>query len=314
MKIYRNNIAKPGYLKLYLNGEFDNRIELLKKNLTECSLCPRGCKIDRSMGHVGFCKAPLKTTIAFYKRHSGEEPPISGKRGSGVIFFTHCTANCVFCQNFYFSQKKTGFIITDEELARVMLRIKKWGCHNINLVTPTQYLPQIISALKIAIKDGLDIPLVFNSSGYESLTTLKLLDGIVDIYLPDMKYSDDSVAKKLSNFENYVKFNREAIIEMYKQVGTLELDRRGIAKSGLIIRHLILPDNMAGTEEILKFISGGISKNVHISLMDQYSPDYKASKFSRINKSISKREYDKAIGLFNEYGLQNGWIQEHLGA
>ncbi|MBM3253341.1 MAG: radical SAM protein [Candidatus Omnitrophica bacterium] len=303
---------KPGYLALYLNGELNKRIELLKKNLSKCILCPRNCKVNRMNGELGFCRASSKITIAFYKRHFGEEPPISGEQGSGVIFFSNCTGRCVFCQNFYFSQRKTGFEITEEMLAKLMLRIKRWGCHNINLVTPTQYLPQIISALKMAIENGFDIPLVFNSSGYESLEVLKLLEGIIDIYLPDMKYSNDVIAKELSNFTGYVKANRGTVLEMFRQVGILQLNKKGVARKGLIIRHLILPDDMAGTEKTLKFISKNLSKEVHVSLMDQYFPEHAASKFNRINRTITQEEYQNAIRLFYECGLQNGWIQEHI--
>lgn len=305
-------MEKPIYLKLYTSGELDKRTALLKKNLTECTLCPRNCKVDRVSGKLGFCRASSKIRVAFYKKHFEEEPPISGRNSSGVIFFSNCTGRCVFCQNFYFSQQKTGFEITEEELARIMLRIKRWGCHNVNLVTSTQYLPQVLSALKIAIKDGFDIPLVFNSSGYESLETLKLLDGIIDIYLPDMKYSDDAIARELSGFENYVQINREAVSEMFRQVGILKLDNKGIAKRGLIIRHLILPGDSAGSGKILKFISENLSKEVHISLMDQYFPEYNAPRFNRINRAIFEEEYQSVISLFYEYGLENGWIQEHI--
>ncbi len=305
-------MEKPDYLKLYASGELDKRIALLKKNLTECTLCPRNCKVNRAMGRLGFCRASSKIRVAFYKRHFGEEPPISGENGSGVIFFSNCTGRCAFCQNFYFSQRKTGFEIREEDLAKLMLRIKRWGCHNINLVTPTQYLPQIISALKLAIESGFDIPIVFNSSGYESLNTLKLLDKIVDIYLPDMKYSNDVIAKELSGFENYVEINRDAVFEMFRQVGTLQLHNKGIAKRGLIIRHLILPDEMAGTRETLKFISKNLSREVHVSLMDQYFPEYKAQEFTKINRGITNDEYQNAINLFYEYGLKNGWMQEHI--
>ncbi|MFH0839232.1 MAG: radical SAM protein [Candidatus Omnitrophota bacterium] len=305
-------MKKPSYIKLYASGELDERIKALKKNLTECVLCPRCCKVNRVSGTSGFCKASPKVTIASYKKHMWEEPPISGTRGSGVIFFTHCTARCVFCQNFYFSQLNTGFELTEKELARIMLRIKKWGCHNINLVSPTQYLPHIISALKIAIQEGLDIPLLFNSGGYESVETLQLLDGIIDIYLPDMKYSNDTIAHKLSAFKDYVSSNRSAVSEMFRQVGILELDEDKTAQKGLIIRHLVLPGGMAGTKETLEFIAKNISKEAHISLMDQYFPEYNAWKYKEMNRAISKEEYKSAIDYFHECGLENGWIQEHM--
>ncbi len=298
---------KPHFLKLYSSGELNKRIGLLTKNLSKCSLCPRNCKVGRN-SKLGFCRADTSIHIAFYKRHFGEEPPISAKNGSGVIFFTNCTARCVYCQNYYFSQKKTGYKVSPKDLAHIMLRFKEWGCHNVNLVSSTQYLPQIVSSLKIAIEGGFDLPLVLNSSGYESLETLKLLDGIIDIYLPDMKYSDKQTAKELSSFKDYVGFNRTAISEMFRQVGSLELDENHVAKRGMIVRHLILPNNKAGTRETLQFISRNLSRDVHVSLMDQYFPDYKAIKFTQINRRVHTKEYQDAIKLFCEFDLQNGWM------
>jgi len=245
--------------------------------------------------------------------HHGEEPPVSGERGSGTIFFTHCNMGCIYCQNYEFSQlgkgKKYGF----EELAEVMLKLQEQGCHNINLVTPTHVLPQILKSLVIAIKKGLKIPLVYNTSGYELKGIIELLDGIIDIYLSDGRYGIESSALEFSHAPEYVKFNREALLEMHRQAGVAEFDENGIIKKGLIIRHLVLPNQASGTKEIMKFISEELSDETYISLMSQYLPYYKASKEQRINRRISHEEYEEAKKIMEDYRLFNGWIQESYG-
>jgi putative pyruvate formate lyase activating enzyme len=246
--------------------------------------------------------------------HHGEEPPISGTHGSGTIFFSYCNMACVYCQNYEFSQLGQGREVDSEELAKSMLELEKMGCHNINLVTPTHVMPQILKALELAINKGLKIPLVYNTGGYELAEIIKLLDGIVDIYLPDMRYADKVMALRYSNAKDYSEYNQKAVKEMQRQVGVAEIDAEGIIKRGLIIRHLVLPDNISGTDKIMKFISEEISKDTYISLMSQYCPYYKASQFKEISRRITSQEYEEAKQLMNKHGLYNGWIQESYGS
>jgi len=249
--------------------------------------------------------------VASWNNHLGEEPPISGKKGSGAIFFSGCTGKCIFCQNYPISQLGTGVEMTAERLADIMLELQGRGCHNINFVTPTHFSPSIVKAVGSAAARGLRIPIVYNTSGYERVETLRLLDGIVDIYLPDVKYSDNSVAARLSGFTGYVEYNRTALKEMYRQVGKLKT-RRGCAIRGMIIRHLILPGGLSGTPEAIRFIAEEISREVHISLMDQYFPAYHAAHHETISRRISEEEYQEALEAFDTYGLHNGWIQDHF--
>lgn len=242
--------------------------------------------------------------------HFGEEPPLSGTKGSGTIFFAHCTMRCVYCQNYTFSQLSDGIEIPIEELSAIMLDLQGRGCHNINLVTPTHFAPQILRALCLAVKKGLNIPILYNTSGYDLVETLKLLDGIIDIYLPDARYGDDANAKRFSNAPDYVKINQEALKEMFRQVGNLIMDKEATAKRGLMVRHLILPNNLASTEKILRFISEELSKDVYISLMSQYYPAYKANEFPEINRRITIKEYGEAFNLLIKYGFSNGWVQD----
>lgn len=292
-------------------------IDALKANLKKarealenCELCPRRCGVNRLRGKKGFCKAGDKPAVYSWLSHPGEEPPISGKKGSGTIFFAHCTMRCVYCQNYKFSQLAAGKEVSTKDLAGIMLALQKNGCHNINLVTPTHYVPQIIEALFIASESGLNIPIVYNTSGYELVSTLKLLDGIIDIYLPDMRYGDEGSAKRFSNAPDYVTINQEAVKEMYRQVGGLALNEDGVAKKGLVIRHLVLPSGLAASEKVFKFISENVSKDIYISLMSQYQPVYRASEFIEINRKINKKEYEEVFNMLLKYGLSNGWIQE----
>lgn len=290
--------------------------ETLKKArgiLESCELCPRRCRVNRLRHAKGFCRAGAKPAVYSWFAHPGEEPPISGKRGSGTIFFSHCTMKCVYCQNYKFSQLSGGKEISTRELADIMLALQKSGCHNINLVTPAHYAPQILEALFAAFLDGLNIPIVYNTSGYELVSTLRLMEGAVDIYLPDMRYGDAQSAKRFSDAPDYVTINRDAVKEMHRQVGDLVLDEEGIAKRGLIIRHLVLPNGLAASREIFKFISENLSNRTHISLMSQYHPVYRANKFTEINRRINKREYEEAFDMMLACGLANGWAQESSG-
>ncbi len=300
----------PSYLKLYKDGYFQNIIDSLKKHYDGCTLCPHKCKVNRNKGEKGVCRSGILPVVASYNSHFGEEPPISGISGSGTIFFTGCSGRCIFCQNYPISQLGTGSEVSEEELAGMMIYLQKRGCININLVTPTHFLPSIIPALYIGIQRGLHIPIVYNTGGYERVEIIRLLDGIIDIYLPDAKYSDNNIAKELSGFNYYVEYNRSSIIEMFRQVGNLQT-KDNHALRGLIVRHLILPEKVGGTEDIIIFLSEKISKDIYVSLMDQYFPAYNALKHKNINRKITVQEYNDTIDSFYNHGLHKGWIQKH---
>ncbi len=307
------DIPYPSYRVLLEKGLFEERIENARRFFSPCILCPRRCRAKRSEGERGICRAADDIYVASHNLHFGEEPPISGYRGSGTIFFTWCNLRCVYCQNYPISQLGIGKKVSIEELARYMLDLQKRGAHNINLVTPTHYIFQIISAIYIAAKNGLTIPIVWNTSGYEVKDGLTLLSGIVDIYLTDIRYFDNSYAVKYSLAPNYKEYVIDAAKFMYKQVGDLILDDEGIAKRGLIIRHLILPNNISSTKEVLEFIYNEISPYTYISLMSQYFPAYKALEFPKIDRKITKEEFEEAVSYLKEIGLENGWIQEWEG-
>jgi putative pyruvate formate lyase activating enzyme len=291
--------------------ELQNRIEAAYKLLESCRVCPRECGGNRLKNDkLGFCRSGLDPLISSVSPHHGEEPPLSGTRGSGTIFFTNCNLRCVYCQNYPISQMGHGAERSPGELACQMVWLQEQGCHNLNLVTPTHFMPQILKALGIARERGFDLPIVYNTSGYESTEALGLLDGIVDIYLPDMRYSDDAAARKYSVAPHYPGINRAAVREMYRQVGNLVLDEHGIAKRGLIIRHLVLPHGLSGTEGIMKFLAEEISKDVYISLMSQYFPAFKAHEFKELSRRITKDEYNEARRSMEKFGLENGWVQE----
>jgi len=303
---------EPSYLELHRSGELRERIKLAYSMLRECRLCPRECGVDRLRGERGFCRAGAEPTVASWNVHPWEEPPVSGTRGSGTIFFSGCTGRCIFCQNYPISQLGVGNTVSIRRLAEMMLELQDRGCHNINLVTPTHFVPQILAALSIAIERGLRLPLVYNTSGYERVETLRLLEGVVDIYLPDAKYADDETARWLSGFVRYVEANHAALKEMFRQVGDeLILDGEGVARRGLIIRHLVLPNGLAGTQEVLNWIAENLSPRVHISLMDQYFPAYKAVGHPILGRKITAEEYEEALRAFEDAGLERGWMQEH---
>jgi putative pyruvate formate lyase activating enzyme len=290
--------------------DIKERIEKGFTLLEKCVVCPRECQVNRLKGEIGFCGVGKNPKVASYNVHHGEEPPISGTKGSGTIFFSGCNLRCLYCQNFPISQLRHGKEINTIKLADMMLRLQTKGCHNVNFVTPSHFVPQIIEALSFAWEKGFDLPLVYNTSGYDSLQSLQLLEGIIDIYLPDMRYADDNIAKKLSSVENYAEVNQKAIKEMFRQVGNLETDEEGIAKKGLIIRHLILPDNLAGSEKTFQFIKKEISGKVYVSLMGQYFPSFKAGECVSINRKITPEEYESAVESFLGSGLSRGWMQE----
>ena len=276
--------------------------------LSPCRICPRECKVDRLKREVGNCKAGLEVKISSYHQHFGEEPPLVGKHGSGTIFFTHCNLHCVYCQNYEISQLGMGRQVILEELARMMLRLQNLGCHNINFVTPTPWVPQIIKALIIAQEKGLNIPIVYNCGGYESVETLKLLEGIVDIYMPDIKYADNECAEKYSGVQEYWDVVKPALKEMHSQVGDLVVEN-GIAKKGLLIRHLVLPNNITGSKKCFEFISQELSKNTVVNPMAQYYPTFKADQSQEINRRITAQEYQQVLADLEKYGLDKGFKQ-----
>jgi putative pyruvate formate lyase activating enzyme len=298
------------YLDLYQSGELRERVRVAYARLRRCALCPRECGVDRIAGETGFCKAGPRPKLASASVHRGEEPPISGSRGSGTIFLSWCTLCCRFCQNFPISQSGHGEELSTGGLAERMLKLQRQGVHNINFVTPGHYLPQILAALWLAIPRGFRLPIVWNSGGYETVEALRLLDGIVDIYLPDMKYAEEGPAVRFSSAPGYRDINRAAILEMFRQVGHLEPDEDGIAVKGLIIRHLVLPDGGAGSRETLGWIAQNLGTGTHIALMNQFFPAHLAAETPGIHRKITEEEYAEAVTALEEFGLENGWVQE----
>lgn len=294
----------------------ENKAELLRERtdrgysvLESCTLCPRDCRVNRLKGEHGVCRLGSELVVSSACLHHGEEPPLSGTRGSGTIFFGSCNLRCVFCQNHPISHMGEGTIVTPRALSKEMLSLQRRGAHNINLVTPTHLVPQIMDALLSAFENGLDVPIVYNTGGYDSLDTLELLDGIVDIYMPDMKYSDSKAAKRLSGVSDYPQRNREAVREMHRQVGDFTMDDEGTGVRGLLVRHLILPNGLAGTKDVMRFIADEISQRTYISLMSQYFPDHLASEFPEISRRITANEYADARAEMEECGLHRGWHQ-----
>ena len=263
---------KPVYLETYEKGEIDEKIEALEDILNECKLCPRECGVNRNKGEKGYCRSDRHLMVSSVHPHFGEEDVLVGTHGSGTIFLTNCNLGCVYCQNYDISHLGYGARMTEEELAESMLFLQRKGCHNINFVTPTHFTPQIVKAIKIAVERGLRIPIVYNCGGYESKKTIELLEGIIDIYMPDIKYSDGRNAAKYSNAPDYFEVCKEAVKEMHRQVGVLKTDERGIAWRGLLIRHLVLPNNIAGSREVLKFVAEELSKDSYVNIMLQYRP------------------------------------------
>ena len=291
------------------SGAVSRALPELKKLVHPCRLCAHLCGAERKNGKKGMCSAGYEIAVYSYQAHHGEEPPLSGTRGSGAVFFTHCNMKCAYCQNYAFSRESDYEEISADELADRMLRLEEAGCHNINLVSPTHYAFQIVNALEKAFKKGLNLPIVYNTGGYDSVELIRLLDGIIDIYLPDMRYAADSQAVKYSNAPGYAKNNRLIIKEMFRQAGALKVNRNGIAKKGLIVRLLILPDNVSGTIETLEFLAREVSKDIYLSVMSQYYPAYKAREYPAIARRITDREYREVIDAVERLGFVNGWIQ-----
>lgn len=302
---------RPLYVEACQSGRISEVIDKLYEMLKSCELCPRKCRVNRLNGEKGFCRSIDKLIVSSAGPHFGEEPELVGRYGSGTIFLTNCNLGCIFCQNYEISHLGIGEEVSIEELARMMIRLQNMRCHNINFVTPTHFTPQIIKAVKVAYEYGLRIPLVYNCGGYENVEVIKLLDGIIDIYMPDMKYSDSENSKKYSKADDYFERCKESIKEMHRQVGDLKVGN-GIAYKGLLVRHLVMPNDIAGSEKILKFLAEEISKDTYVNIMDQYRPCYKAKEHPAINRRIHLSEYNSVIDLAKSFGLHRGFEKRFL--
>ncbi|MBE9552864.1 MAG: radical SAM protein [Proteobacteria bacterium] len=295
---------EPAWMALYRSGELGKRARIADKHLEDCDLCARYCHVNRKQTLDGaVCRTGELAVVNSAGPHHGEEDCLRGWRGSGTIFFSWCNMRCVFCQNPDISWKGQGEEKTAEELAEIMLSLQAMGCHNINLVSPSHVVAQILVALVIAAGRGLRLPLVYNSSGYDSLEALKLLDGVVDIYMPDMKYGDPEFAKKYSHTPDYVRFNQAAVREMHAQVGDLRLNPDGVAERGLLVRHLVLPNGIAGTEQVMQFLAREISPHTYVNIMEQYRPTYRAGEYPELDRVITAEEYQAALDTARKVGL-----------
>lgn len=293
----------PAYQSLRAGGELARRATEARRLLSPCVVCPRECRADRLAGERGFCHAGAEPMVSSFNAHFGEESPLVGRNGSGTIFMAHCNLRCIFCQNCDISLEGEGTAVEAADVARIMLRLQEAGCHNINWVTPTHYAPQLIEATALAAERGLSVPIVYNCGGYESLETLRLLDGIVDIYMPDLKYTDAGPAERLSHAANYPEVSKAAIGEMHRQVGDLVLDDRAIAVRGLLVRHLVLPNGLAGTAEAMHFLAEEVSPNAYVNVMAQYRPCADALRHPEVDRPITTQEYREAVRMALDAGL-----------
>ncbi|OGO59357.1 MAG: radical SAM protein [Chloroflexi bacterium RBG_19FT_COMBO_47_15] len=308
---------EPGYIALYHNGELERRANALEARLASCDICPRECHVDRLEDQQGYCRSGHLPIVSTACAHHGEEPAISGTRGSGTVFFGNCNMPCVYCQNYQISQnweKQQSRQMDCHALAESMIYLQdEIGCHNINFVSPSHFVPQLVRAVLEAVPMGLRVPLVYNTSSYDSVASLRELDGIISIYLADLRYASDAVAKKFSHTPDYVERAHQAIKEMYRQVGDLTVDEYGVAQQGLIVRHLILPNGLAGSEESLTWLARELSSTVTVSIMSQYLPLHRAQRIPLLSRTISAAEYEMVLQLLSDLGIENGWIQE-IGA
>lgn len=280
------------------------------KQLDKCEICPRKCKVNRNNNQIGWCKSTDRVKIGLYSTHYFEEPCISGDKGSGTVFFSNCTMNCIFCQNYEISQLGKGKEISIEELSNIFIKQQEKGVHNINLVTPTSYVYQIIEAIKIAKAKGLNIPIVYNTNGYENIETIKALNGYVDVYLPDLKYAEEKLAIEYSGAKNYFEVATKAIKEMIKQVGNIKLNEDGIIQKGVIIRHLVLPNHIENSKKVLLWIKQNLPNDIYVSIMAQYFPTYKAKENQKLNRKLTKKEWEQIEKYVEEIDIENGFIQE----
>jgi len=298
---------EPAYLQLLRSGELQERAAAAFQHLSRCDLCAWECKVDRRTNVLGVCRTGVKARLASFGPHLGEEDPLRGWRGSGTVFFSRCNLRCQFCQNYDISFADTGDLVEPEDLAAVMLELQALGCHNINFVSPSHVVAPIIAAVLIAAQAGLRLPLVYNSGGYDSLAALRLLDGIIDIYMPDMKYANQQVARNYSKIPHYPQSNQAAVREMHRQVGVLQINADGLAERGLLVRHLVLPNGLAGTAEIVRFLAEEISPDTYLNLMDQYHPDHvvrlSPNQFPRLNRRTTSQEYQATVEMAHQAGL-----------
>jgi putative pyruvate formate lyase activating enzyme len=295
---------EAAYLRLFREGRLQQRVEQARAVLEGCRLCGRECRVNRLESAEGaVCRTGARAVVSSYNAHFGEEDPLVGQHGSGTIFFTNCNLKCQFCQNYEISQLGEGREVEAQELAAMMLHLQERGCHNINFVSPTHVLPQILEGLSLAAEKGLKVPLVYNTGGYDSLEALRLLDGVVDIYMPDMKYADEEAGRRYSKVKDYPSVNQAAVKEMHRQVGDLVMDERGVAQRGLLVRHLVLPNDVAGTAQIAKFLAEEISSSTYLNVMAQYRPTYKAHQYPEIDRRPSPQELQEAIDVALQAGL-----------
>ena len=293
---------QPSYIRLHETGELAKRIAAAQEILGNCTLCPWHCRVDRLRGVRGVCQVGALPMVSSYGPHFGEERPLVGSRGSGTVFLSYCNLKCVFCQNYDISHLGKGVEVSAEKVGEIMVSLWREGCHNINFVTPSHQVAQILTALPYAIEQGLDVPLVYNCGGYEELATLQLLDGVFDIYMPDFKYGDNETALRLSCAPHYVETAKTALREMHRQVGELEIDELGVAVRGLLVRHLVLPDGLAGTRQVMGFIARVLSPDTYINIMDQYHPCFQAAGHPPLDRRITRREFAEAVTAAQEEG------------
>ena len=293
---------KSSYLELHEQGLLKKTAEELRKKTLHCCLCPHECGVDRSKGKEGICESGLEPIVSSFSPHFGEERPLVGRKGSGTIFFTNCNLSCIFCQNYDISHLGDGREVTHRDLALMMMSLQNQGCHNINFVTPTHMVYSIVEALVAAVPMGLRVPLVYNTGGYDSVDTLKLLNGVFDIYMPDFKYADADTAFKLSGIKDYPEVAWGAITEMHQQVGDLEIDVSGVAHRGLLVRHLVLPNDLAGTRSVVDRLAG-LSKNTYLNIMDQYRPEYRAREYPDLKRRVTLKEFDEACSYAKGAGI-----------
>ena len=293
----------PAYLNTLNTGDLAERVAEAYEHLSICDVCAWECPVDRRAGQIGVCRTGERARVSSYGPHMGEEDPLRGWRGSGTIFFTRCNLRCQYCQNHDISQTDRGDEVEPEQIATMMLELQSLGCHNINFVSPSHVVPQILAAVLIAAKAGLKVPLVYNTGGYDSKVMLKLLDGVIDVYMPDMKYSDPDTARRYSKIRNYPQINRAAVKEMHRQVGDLVIDDKGVAQRGLLVRHLVLPDKIAGTEETVRFLAEEVSPHTYLNLMDQYHPAYKSHLYPELHRRLTDEEFRAAMNAARFAGL-----------
>lgn len=303
---------EPGYIQLHKSGVLQQKAREAREVLRCCQMCPRMCKVDRTAGQRGFCRSGERAVVSSYNPHFGEESPLVGQGGSGTIFFTHCNLLCIFCQNYEISHQGLGDEVSPQVLARMMVQLQNWGCHNINFVTPSHVVAQILEALPLAVELGLRVPLVYNTGGYDRVETLRLLEGVVDIYMPDIKFLDPSVAEKLCTAPDYPEVVKAAVREMHRQVGDLVLDSRGIAQRGLLVRHLVMPCNLSQSKEVMEFLAREISQDTYVNIMDQWRPCGEAHSHPELSRRISQQEYLEAVEAARASGLHRLDSRERL--